>query len=111
MAYTSLITSTEITVAIDDIRKKLMNIVKMHKNTYQSELYKFMSEYANRVDVYSVGMLIVTIYQDIDYKGVSKKLQDEFYSFIKNLINPNMFLRFTPKEAYENYNKLYLRLK
>jgi serine/threonine protein kinase len=113
-AYKSLIKKETYTNAINNIVVKLENIVKNAANTnkkYQDDLYDFMTPYANRIDVYSVGMLIVTVYEYIDYSNVNKKIKDEFVAFIKKLIEPDVFTRLTPKEAYEQFTGLYNKLK
>ena len=110
-AYMSIISNTEIKQGILNIYNKLTHIVLAHDKSYQNELYKFMNNYANMVDVYSVGMLLVTIYKYIDYTGVSKSIKDDFILFIKNLINPDVFSRLTPKDAISTFNKLNSRIK
>ena len=133
-AYKSLISNDQIDDALNNVTAKLITIVNTNEITnantneitnantnadnkeeitetaYQRELYTFITKYTNRVDVYSVGMLIVTVYLYIDYSGVSKNLKEEFKTFIKQLIDPNVFKRVSPSEAYENFKKLYSKL-
>lgn len=110
-AYISLINEKTLYANIDVLLHKLKEIVKNNKTNHQSKLYEFMEKYANKLDVYSVGMLIVTVYKYINYNGVSKKIKDEFIKFIKQLIDPNVITRVTPKEAYEIFTKLNMQLK
>ena len=110
-AYKSIITTKDIKSGIKKIYTALINIVSSHELSYQNELHKFMMQYANMVDVYSVGMLIVTVYRYIDYTGVSKSIKDEFIAFIKHLVHPDMFSRLTPKTALNTFNKINARLK
>ena len=109
-SYKSLINNEQINEALDTVTAKLIVIAKNKESIYQHELYTFMTKYANRIDVYSIGMLIVTVYLYIDYSGVSKKLKDEFKTFIKQLIEPNVFERVNPSEAYDNFKKIYNKL-
>jgi len=119
-AYKSLISNDQINEALNNVTAKLVSIANTNTNahnkediketSYQNELYTFMTKYANRLDVYSVGMLIVTVYLYIDYSGVSKNIKDEFKTFIKQLIEPDIFKRVSPLEAYANFKKLYSKL-
>ena len=110
-AYISLINEKTLYTILDIIIYKLKEIVKTNKTNYESKLHEFMKNYANKLDVYSVGMLIVTIYKYINYNNVSKKIKDEFIIFIKQLIDPNVITRVTPKEAYDIFTKLNAQLK
>ena len=110
-AYTSIISDTDIHNAIINVSNKLKDIINKHQDTYKIELYNFMKKYANMVDVYSVGMLIVTVYKFIDYTNVPKNIKNDFMLFIKNLIHPDMFKRLTPVDALDTFNKLNMRLK
>ena len=117
-AYKLFISNEQIDDALNTVTAKLVSIVNINahnkeeikETAYQRELYKFMSRYANRIDVYSVGMLIVTVYLYIDYSGVSKNVKEEFKTFIKQLIDPNVFKRLSPLEAYEHFKKIYNKL-
>lgn len=114
-AYASFIDPGYIKDALTTMHTSFKNIVTKYENanvsTYQNKLYKFITPYANRIDIYSVGMLIVTIFQYINYTGVSKNIKDDFVQFIKKLIEPNVFKRYTPTEAINNFNELLVRLK
>ena len=109
-AYISLINEKTLYTLLNVIIHKLKEIVKTNKTKYQSKLQEFIEEYANKVDVYSVGMLIVTVYKYINYNNVSKKIKDEFIKFIKQLIDPNVMTRLTPKEAYNEFIKFNTRV-
>jgi hypothetical protein len=121
-AYISLISNEQINEALNNVTAKLITVANniannvannkedIKETSYENELYTFMTKYANRLDVYSVGMLIVTVYLYIDYSGVSKNIKDEFKTFIKQLIEPDVFKRVSPLEAYANFKKLYSKL-
>ena len=117
-AYKSLVNMKDIKYGLQSTIKSLTTILQTTKTNgvenvsdYKTALYNHMSAYANRVDIYSVGMLIVTIYNYIDYANVSESIKTTFIQFIKDLINPNVYNRLRPKEAYVRFNTIYASVK
>ena len=99
-AYKSLINNTTIHKSLTHMH----GVFKKYVN--KDDLYAYLTTYANRVDIYSVGMLLVTVYAYIDYSAISKDQKDDFFNFIKKLIDPNVCHRLTPKDAYKLFSSL-----
>jgi len=57
---------------------------------------KFMTKYANRVDIYSVGMTIMKTLKYVNYDLHNNEINE----FLINIIHPNVIKRYTPKQAY-----------
>lgn len=66
---------------------------------------KFLQKYANRIDVYGVGVAIIDVYKYIDL-NISVKEEQTWTNWIKHMIHPDVRKRYTPEEAYKNLQRL-----
>ena len=63
----------------------------------------WLSRYANRVDVYSLGTALVDASR---YVFLPVSHEQVWHDFIRGMIHPDVRKRFTPKQAHQAYHKL-----
>jgi serine/threonine protein kinase len=63
----------------------------------------WLTRYANRVDVYSLGTALVDASRHIYVPVTQEKM---WYDFVRHLIHPDVRKRYTPKQAHQAYLKL-----
>ena len=74
----------------------------------------YMSQFSNRIDIYSVGMLMVyvTKYLELDFDPITNSDKDRaFIEFVKQLVHPQVALRATPVSAMKLYSTTMKKLK
>lgn len=100
-------------------RPNIINMIKtLYGNIehveYSSDMFSILRSYAQRVDVYSLGVTIFKVWARM-YKNNRVVIKDE--KFIKellellyNMINTNMFERYNAEEAYKAYKNCCITL-
>lgn len=96
--YFSYVDETEVRSNI----RKFLNDLGKHRNDLQAYLTKF----ANRVDVYSLGTSILDVLKYIDTKSLTSAQQDAWRLLIRSMILPNPIDRTTPKKAKQLLHSL-----
>lgn len=106
-AYRMFIEDKYLDNQLNKVMKKIATGIKVVRGVVKErQVIDFMSKYVNRVDVYGMGMLFVSIAPYITYKKASEKLEAEFKKFIISMIEPNMVVRATPKKVAVAYKAL-----
>ena len=95
-AYSKYITGTKFKTAV----KHMVRLFSA-----QSNKAEWASLYTDRIDVYGVGMLIASVGNHVQ-PPKSAKLRDQFHSFVRHLVYPDMTQRATPAEAHDEFTKL-----
>ena len=90
-AYFSYISEEEVRKSIQIFTAKLHE----HKN----DLQKYLTRFANRIDVYSLGTSILDIIKYINLKSLNTKQRQAWDTLIRSIIHPNPMYRATPVKA------------
>lgn len=77
---------------INIFKRKIDNLIEKDKDGI---IEKYMIKYANRIDVFSLGMTLVRMLKYVNYNLTDNNIN----TFIRNLIHPDFKVRYTPKEA------------
>ena len=80
--------------------------IRLDKKPSQ-DIKKYFTSYANRIDMYSMGITLVEILYDNKIKLRNTQLEIDLKKLIGRLIQPNPELRPTPKSAYKKIYKIY----
>lgn len=87
------------------IEEAIKNILKeLHKQKTQQQQQHFMTKYANKVDVYAMGMVFVSISRHIMFR--TNQDSKKFDAFVLSMIHPDMTKRSSPEKALKDFKKL-----
>lgn len=95
--YLKYVSAKELNTAISDVVRLLGAAPGREKKK------EWVDSYCNRIDIYSVGMMIVELSEYLD-DGLKGNVS--FKQFVKSLIHPNVTKRLTPKQAMDFVEKM-----
>lgn len=67
------------------------------KGKTKDEVQQLFTEQANKVDIYSLGLLLLHVYPYIEINKT--ETSQLYFTMIKNMIQPNVFKRYTTREC------------
>ena len=91
-----------------NINDKSLKSLKSLKSTkkLKNRMWKVMSEYCDRVDVFSLGMIFLNVlYHSIDYEQESESMEN-FKELIRNCINFNVSERYNISQVEKHLRKI-----
>jgi len=91
-----------------NINDKSLKSLKSLKSTKKlnNRMWKVMSEYCDRVDVFSLGMIFLNVlYHSIDYEQESESMEN-FKELIRNCINFNVSERYNISQVEKHLRKI-----
>lgn len=93
----------DIYLSRDEYYKKLDDFIKYIKKFKEIDLTKEMIKYTNKIDIYSLGLLLayLTLYLRHDNYEKNKLVYDQYKLLIKLMITPDPRERIAPKQALE----------
>lgn len=90
--YCKYISQKELGTTVSKVARSLGSLLSEKKKAW-------LDEYCNRIDIYSVGIMIVEVSEYLDYS--LKDVSFSFKRFIKRLIHPDVTKRITPQQALD----------
>lgn len=87
-----------------DIQKAVQDVLNQTKHV--ADKASWFKKFANRIDVYSVGVSIFDLHRYLDLKDLGKDELQQWIHWIKGMTHPDPRKRFTPREAYDQMKKL-----
>jgi hypothetical protein len=87
--------------SVESVAKELMS---------QKNKQKWLTKYANRMDVYSFGMCIVDMMKHLAINRLTVSEQHEWVKWIVYITHPDVRKRYTPLQALEAMKKLQKKL-
>ena len=93
------------TIAGNVIRNKLNTILYKYQQNPR-EWIQNVTQYIDRIDVYSLGMTCVTIQNILDFSGVSAECRRTYTNFVLGMIEPEVEKRWDIYQAYQYYREL-----
>jgi serine/threonine protein kinase len=103
-AYASFVSARLLKDSIKDVTDYIVS--KIGKHPSPVSVASCMNSYVDRVDVYSVGMMLSSLTQYIDMTHVSSKTKKSFNKFIMSMVHPNMMDRVSPEHLRPMYDTL-----
>jgi serine/threonine protein kinase len=94
---------------LDAALKKVQGVLQRQLHDKDSnDVIEIMSQYVNKVDVYGMGMLFVTVYKYINFSREKNHLvaRKKLSKLVFSMINPDVTCRATPEEAMSMYKSL-----
>ena len=92
-----------------EFNKLASETIRHFRSVPIDELEKLASTYCEKIDLYSVGMVMVAVYKYIDKSN--PKANELLKEFIKTLMNPSVLMRASVKDVTSNYKKLVKQIK
>lgn len=91
--------------SLTDILIILSDLLQWIQNT--DNWVDVLNDYVNKIDIYQFGTICVSIDNLLDYSNASPNVIANYIHFIKLIVNPDVRLRATAKQAYTIYKELF----
>ena len=67
----------------------------------------FVEDFAPKLDVYSIGGVVIFLASKIDESEPNKVLKQKLYDWVSSAMNPNAYDRYTARGAYKAYKDIW----